>query len=68
MQAHKGLGPSPLETSQVFVPGHIRLHTQGRVNGCISHIRALAEGGRACWPGAEAKDFCKGMCFTESAP
>lgn len=51
-----------------FVPGHTRLHTQGRVNGYIPHIRALAEGGRARQPGAEAKDFCKGACFTESTP
>lgn len=68
MRAHTGLGPSPLETSQDFAQGHTRLHTQGRVNGCIPHIRALAEGGSARRPGPEAKDFCKGTCFTESTP
>lgn len=28
----------------------------------------LQRADRACWPRAEAKDFCKGACFPESAP
>lgn len=53
-ESQTGLGPSPLETSQVFVPEHSRLHTQGRVNG---YIRALAEHRQ----GMSAKGWSQGL-------